>query len=84
MAYLKPAHTTKSLAAVVCRAGFLTLAAAMWLVAAVVPADAGGRGPRLSTDLIAYLNSAATADVDFIVSLPPAAVERLANRPGML
>src|SRR5688500_15738637 len=83
MAYLKPAHTTKSLSAVVCRVGFLTVALAVSLMAAAVSADAGNRAVRLSSDLSAYLNSAATADVEAILTCSAECVERLANRHGL-
>ena len=83
MAYLKPAHTTKSLAAVVCRVGFLTVALAVLLMAAAVSADAGNRRVRLSTELSAYLDSAATADIEAILTCSTECVERLVNRHGL-
>ena len=83
MANLKPAHATQALASGVCRCGVLAFAAVAILLGSAVSADAGGRRPRLSSDLNAHLASASTADVDVIVCDSTESVARLAQRHGL-
>ena len=83
MANLKPAHATRALASGACRCGVLAFAAVAMLLGSAVSADAGGRRPRLSSDLNAHLASASTADVDVIVCDSTESVARLAQRHGL-
>ena len=55
----------------------------LWLLLVAVPADAGQRRARLSTDLEAHLVSGSAAAVDVIVSGTPDRIERLARRHGL-
>ena len=83
MTNLKPAQWTRiATASAVCRCGAAVLAAAL-LVVSAASAEAGPRRARLSSDLVAHLNSTSDASVDVIVTGSAESVDRLARRHGV-